>query len=133
MQLVLPLLCNDAASYVLSAWSMVSCGHIQEQLVMLFFYNDAASYVLSFMLLPCKMRPATRALKLNDEAARYALLLNHRVCILLHEPRWAVSVCVHTRERWRSSRCRSSTTMQPAACFMSAWRVASCGQCRSSL
>ena len=27
-QLVLPLLCNDAASYVLSAWHMVSCGHI---------------------------------------------------------------------------------------------------------
>ena len=28
VQLVLPLLCNDAASYVLSAWHMVSCGHI---------------------------------------------------------------------------------------------------------
>ena len=47
MQLVLPLLCNDAASYVLSAWRVASRGHIQEQLVMLFFYNDAASYELS--------------------------------------------------------------------------------------
>ena len=47
VQRVLPLLCNDAASYVLSAWRVVSRGQIQEQLVMLFFYNDAASYELS--------------------------------------------------------------------------------------
>ena len=43
----LPLLCNDAASYVPSAWRVESCGHMQKQLVMLFFYNAASSYVLS--------------------------------------------------------------------------------------
>ena len=46
-QLVLPLPCNDAASYVLSTWRVASCGYMQEQHATLFLYDDAASYVLS--------------------------------------------------------------------------------------
>ena len=60
---------------------------MQEQLVMLFFYNDAASYVLSVMLRPARYGQLCVPQQYNDEAARYVLLLNHRVCILLHEPR----------------------------------------------
>ena len=127
MQLVLPLLCNDAASYVLSAWSMVSCGHIQEQLVMLFFYNNAASYELSVwrvsscghvqeqlvMLPSTTTQPAMCAAATRQRGTSCSSIA---ACAHCHTSHDGLSARAHTRwSSWRSSP-RCPATMQPAIC-----------------
>ena len=105
---------NDAASYVLSAWRVLSSRHVQEQLVMLPLYNDAASYV-------CR----------RNETARY-VCSSIAACAHCHTSHDGVGVGAHTQEQL-AQLAMLLPCNDAAGYALSAWRVASCGYVQGQL